>query len=1049
MKKKSYTLSLLFALLLTVSEVVAQSVSEIRVACIGNSITYGSQIKDRDRDSYPAVLDRLLGEGYDVKNFGLGGRTLLNKGDRPYMNEKIYQDALAFNPHIVIIKLGTNDSKSFNWKYKADFTKDLQTMVDAFKALPAQPEIYLCYPSKAYQTGDNINDDIIGKEIIPMIDKVAKKNNLPVIDLYTAMDGKPEMFPDRIHPNEEGAKVMAKTVYRSLKNGFGLVENNAAASIYYAGSESVINTTIEMLTDDSKLVCKQPFQRVEGLGNRTIVIGIPDREPELKRLTESCSIHTADLSGKWEAFKIVKAKAGDNTCLFVLGSDPRGTAYGILELSRELGISPWVWWADVVPERREEIVMTPNGRVHAPSVQYRGIFLNDEDWALMPWSTRTYEPTPTRGAIGPKTYARIFELLLRLRANTIWPAMHECTVPFYFVEGNREMAEKYGIVVSTSHAEPMMRTNTGEWNSKQGPFNFLVNEKQVLTYWDKRAQELAGSENIYTIGMRGIHDGRMEGVETLDDETAVLRRVIKEQRDILKRNNPGKEVADIPQQFIPYKEVLKAYGNGLEVPEDITMVWCDDNHGYIMRLSNPEEQKRSGGGGVYYHISYWGKPHDYLWLASTQPGLIYTEMKRAWDNNARRLWILNVGDIKPGEYLTEFFLDMAWNIDAFSGNTIYAHQQNWTMNTFGPHASEEIHAIMKQYYHLAGHRKPEHLGWNNVEEWSKGYPRGVEPVRDTEFSSTVFGDEMERRINAYNEMVNLSNDVYKHKIPNRLKAAYFQLIHYPVVASGAMNRKMLYAQKSRDYAKENPELAAYYARLATEAYHEITALDYAYNKDMLGGKWELMMDMKPRDLPVFQSPVLPGLTEREPASGDKLFVPRAPALTPTAGTPVEGDRMIALNACDYVNDIRLETIDGLGHSGKAVRLPVAKKIKTNQPHLEYKVTTMSQGEVRIKVGIVPQHSVHGDTLRRYAVVVDNEKPLVMETHAGFLSTKWAENVLRNQSLTEVSMRISAPGEHVIRIYAMDEELIVDQLMLEFDGARKYYLIPVGDRIETK
>lgn len=189
----------------------------VRVACIGNSITYGARIKNRNRDSYPSVLGRMLGDGYWVKNFGVSARTLLNKGDHPYMKEKAYQDALAFNPNIVVIKLGTNDSKSFNWKYKEDFTKDLQTMVDAFKALPAQPKIYLCYPSKSYRTGDNINDDIISKEIIPMIKKVAKKNHFPIIDLHAAMDGMPELFPDKVHPNEEGAKVMAKAVYQALK----------------------------------------------------------------------------------------------------------------------------------------------------------------------------------------------------------------------------------------------------------------------------------------------------------------------------------------------------------------------------------------------------------------------------------------------------------------------------------------------------------------------------------------------------------------------------------------------------------------------------------------------------------------------------------------------------------------------------------------------------------------------------------------------------------------------------------------------------------------
>ncbi len=188
----------------------------VRVACIGNSITFGAGIKNRSRDSYPSVLARMLGDSYWVKNFGVSARTMLNKGDHPYMNEPAYKNALAFNPNIVVIKLGTNDSKSFNWKYKADFMKDAQNMITAFKGLPSQPKIYLCYPSKAYLTGDGINDDIISKEIIPMIKKLAKKNDLSVIDLHTAMDGMPELFPDRIHPNEKGAQVMAKAVYQSI-----------------------------------------------------------------------------------------------------------------------------------------------------------------------------------------------------------------------------------------------------------------------------------------------------------------------------------------------------------------------------------------------------------------------------------------------------------------------------------------------------------------------------------------------------------------------------------------------------------------------------------------------------------------------------------------------------------------------------------------------------------------------------------------------------------------------------------------------------------------
>ncbi|MDR1716232.1 MAG: glycosyl hydrolase 115 family protein, partial [Prevotella sp.] len=465
---------------------------------------------------------------------------------------------------------------------------------------------------------------------------------------------------------------------------FDLVKNDNAATLYYTGNELVVNTAIDLLINDSKLICQKPFSITGNPENNTIIIGIPGREPALKELTVKYGLDVSGLEGKWEAYKIQEIQQNGHSYLFVLGSDPRGTAYGVLELSRQMGVSPWVWWADVQPEKKTDVTFTADGQVHVPSVQYRGIFLNDEDWGLMPWATHTFEPTSRRGAIGPETYSKMFELMLRLRANVVCPAMHECTVPFYMVEGNKQAAERYGIIISTSHAEPMMRTNTGEWNSKErGPFNYFTNKDRILTYWDTRVQELTHSENIYTMGLRGIHDGRMQGVSSLDEETRTLEKVIAEQRNILKKNNPEKELNHIPQIFVPYKEVLEAYNNGLQLPDDITIVWCDDNHGHIMRLSDKEEQKRSGGAGVYYHISYWGKPHDYLWLASTQPGLIYSEMKRAWNHGARRYWVVNVGDLKPGEYLTEFFLDMAWDINSVSGNTIYSHQQNWIKNTFG------------------------------------------------------------------------------------------------------------------------------------------------------------------------------------------------------------------------------------------------------------------------------------------------------------------------------------------------------------------------------
>jgi lysophospholipase L1-like esterase len=441
---------------------------------------------------------------------------------------------------------------------------------------------------------------------VPMIDMEAKSRKL-IQDLGDDASRKLFMnfdaglypkFPkgkkDDTHLQWDGAKAIAALAVEGFKEldlplanylKPVLFEKNEITYVYIGKNEKlVVWSVFEMLQSDVRAVLGADLQLTDNKNQMQIIVSFSKK-----------------LQGKWEAFQFdIRDKK-----VFIASSDARGKAYELLEISRMIGVLPWVWWADVTPEKQNLFLLSDiKEGSQSPSVQYRGIFLNDEDWALMPWSTRTFEPTTRNDAIGPKTYFRIFELLLRLRANTIWPAMHECTIPFFFVEGNREAAEKYGIVLSPSHAEPMMRTNTDEWNTKEfGAFNFLTNKERGLSYWEERAKELTKTENIYTIGMRGIHDGRMQGVKILDDETNVLHQIIEEQRNMLKKNNPDKKITDIPQIFVPYKEVLKAYDNGLKLPEDVTLVWCDDNHDHIMRLSNPEEQKRSGGGGVYYHIS--------------------------------------------------------------------------------------------------------------------------------------------------------------------------------------------------------------------------------------------------------------------------------------------------------------------------------------------------------------------------------------------------------------------------------------------------------------
>lgn len=559
-------------------------------------------------------------------------------------------------------------------------------------------------------------------------------------------------------------------------------------------------------------------------------------------------IDTEKLQSKWEAYILKTASDKKKNILYVVGSNPRGTAYGLMELSQMIGISPWYWWADVKPIKRDLVELTiPVMIEDAPKVKFRGIFLNDEDWGLKPWAAKTFEPET--GDIGPKTYEKIFELLLRLKANSIWPAMHECTRAFFTYPGNIKMADKYGIWVGSSHCEPMLRNNVDEWHrwvpstGERGKWNFDENPEQLKEYWTERVKGTAGYDGIYTVGMRGIHDGDMPGGKTKEDKVQILNRVFDAQRNILKEITK-RDVTSIPQIFCPYKEVLHLYRAGAKVPDDVTIMWADDNNGYIQQLSNESERKRTGGAGVYYHISYWGRPHDYLWLESVPVSLIWQEMHKAFETNARNVWIVNVGDIKPNEIGTSFFLDMAWNPDRYTAENVNSYYTHFAERQFGLEYASEIGFILEQYFQLGFARKPEHLGWNGV------YPNS--PVQDPELSLFHYGDEVQKRIDAYDKLERQVEELAM-KIPRHLKDAFFQMVGYKVIGASNMNKKLLYAYKSRTYAKQERVVANEMAEQSQKAFERIKGITTNYN-NMADGKWMNMMDYNPRRLPVFDMP---------------------------------------------------------------------------------------------------------------------------------------------------------------------------------------------------
>lgn len=910
--------------------------------------------------------------------------------------------------------------------------------------------------------------------------------------------------------------------------GFELVSTSTPLTVYHSQNEAdVVHTAVNLFIDDMEAVSGQLPVKTDLLRNARLLIGTLGQESSFDCYLSDWNIPTDDIAGKWEAFKIKVVERKDVQYLLVLGSDARGTAYGVLELSRIMGVSPWYWWADVSIEKRKSCVL-PAGyeNVQSPSVQFRGFFINDEDWGLVPWSTKNFDPQP-HTTLGTKTYEKVFELLLRLRANTLWPAMHGCSTPFYFIDGAREMADKYGIVMGTSHCEPLMRNTNGEWDkTRREAYNYVTNKEEVQTFWMERLNELKHSENIYTIGMRGVHDGKMQGTGSLDEQTQVLSQVIADQRTLLTQSLET-DITRIPQAFMPYKEVLDIYNNGLKVPEDVTIVWCDDNYGYITRLNDKEEQKRKGGAGIYYHISYFGKPHDYLWLYSTQPALIYKEMRQAWDYGVRKLWILNAGDIKPAEYGIEFFLDMAWNINSICSNTISEHMTQWLNREFGKSLAGPLTKVFEEYFHLAGIRKPEFMGWSKVQEYQKAKRKGgMTEVQDSEFNPFMFGDELQSRVDCYETMVQ-SVLACAGQVPLSRKDAYFELVQYPVLAASAMNRKHLYAQKARLFATYYYPAANEYARKSREAYNEIAALTRTYNKDIQNGKWDGMMDMAPRKLPVFEAPLLPDEVKRnhllpaeiwmdghigplvpdrvtelplwslgrdtellfslfsrgnrkidwkvieqpvwldiiekerdllyEKTLALKVKEEKVQLLKNTKqkfrlqvdgqtydfnisfarlpdGVKVETRGMIAWNASDYNGEPDAQIIKGLGHSQSAVLLP---KDKT----LTYEVYTASSGNAVLRTALLPGHAVNGGHLR-YSVSVDELPSRIVVYDAVIGTGEWKSNVLRGQTLKETFFQLDTPGRHIIRIKALDNDVVIDQLMLDFDVERKFYQFPV-------
>jgi hypothetical protein len=495
--------------------------------------------------------------------------------------------------------------------------------------------------------------------------------------------------------------------------------------------------------------------------------------------------------------------------LVIAGSDKRGTIFGIYDLSAEIGVSPSYWWADVPVRKHPSLYVLP-GRytLGEPKVKYRGIFINDEAPALSGWAREKF------GGFNHRFYEQAFELVLRMKGNYLWPAMWGSS----FADDDSlspRLADEYGVVMGTSHHEPLTRAQA-EWRRYgKGPWNYEQNDSVLREFWRGGIRRMGTRENIVTIGMRG------DGDEPMTEGTAIslLERIVADQRKIIAEET-GKDASRTPQLWALYKEVHDYYDQGMRVPDDVTLLFADDNWGNIRRLPAATDRGRRGGVGVYYHFDYVGGPRNYKWINTNPIAGVWEQMHLAYALGATRIWIVNVGDIKPVEFPTQFFLDYAWNPELWPAERLPEYTRRWATRTFGAEHAIEIADIVTTYSKFNGRRKPELLS------------------PDT-YSLTNYG-EAETVVAEYNALVQRAERI-SASLPAEYRDAFYQLVLHPVQASANLNELYVTVAKNRLYAQQGRAATKDLADRGRTLFERDAQISRYYNTQLAGSKWSHMM----------------------------------------------------------------------------------------------------------------------------------------------------------------------------------------------------------------
>ena len=658
---------------------------------------------------------------------------------------------------------------------------------------------------------------------------------------------------------------------------FPIIEKNAVANLYVDTNDfaGVVRAANDLQADIVRVTSLTPemIHDPNRLGTNAILIGTIGKSRIIDRLIAAHKIDASPIAGKWEAFFIQvvpEPLPGVANGLVIVGSDKRGTIYGIYDLSEQMGVSPWYWWADVTPEHQDALFVKPGRYLQGPpAVKYRGIFLNDEAPDLSNWiyskfgtvATGTNPPVPPGVAnYNRQFYTNLFELILRLKGNYLWPAMWNNAFNEDDPENSR-FADEYGIVMGTSHQEPMLRAQK-EWDRRYqktlGSWNYAKNPDVLENFWREGLRRNKDYESLITIGLRGANDTEMApgGPEA---NMALLAKIVEVQRKIIAGEmNP--DVTKVPQIWCLYKEVQDFYNAGMRVPDDVTLLWAEDNWGNVRHLPTAEERKRSGGAGVYYHFDYHGGPRSYQWINTSPVAKIWDQMSLAKQYGADRIWIVNVGHFKGYEFPLEYFMNLAWDTSRWTNDNLNEFTRLWAEREFGPAHAKDIALIVAQYTKYNGRRKPELLAPDTY--------------------SLVNYQEAENVVADFKTITAKAEDIYG-KLPEAKRDAFYELVLFPTKAGALVNELYLAAGKNALYARQGRASANDMAAETRTLFQTDTNLMNYFNQTFAHGKWNHFMDQSHLGYTTWRDPPQNNL---DAIKLTEIEVPEAAAM----GVAVEG-----------------------------------------------------------------------------------------------------------------------------------------------------------------